>query len=671
MAPYRWLLFSCWLASAEAQDSLCPCVESSSPLLSTLSDVSGSGDGFDCVDFTPEPGLFVPTHCYPAAYGSSCAPWDSALPPSCNTTHAPSWCALSWCYVDKNACKATTHDIQRSVYFPSRRDLFFSYGTCQPDGNMFDFANYQQKVDLGGVDLVVSIPGLAFPTHFKRNENGEVIAGGSATLGTMYSDESVPFEGAIIDYLEALQPFVRKHNISGFTYTWTSGGARTLSPSAWTGAVHEVANKVVDMAASTFWVTTQRTLVVNPGRFSASVDYDYFYLWVRRPKVHTDLWTRAMSLVQPFGYDLWAIIIGITFATAVCNLWLGRHHSRKEHDDKKENAMFWFQCYLHHITKATADVLQAGFQDYPQTREQTMLHLGWAFFILIMITGYTANLAASLSRSNAGWYIRTMDEAISQNVINCVASAVENDVQRDYPQARWATIGYSETRGEGAMKRAFEDNNCSTIVWPMAYVDREPSDAKFMCDENMVAVEKVSVVEVAFPTSAQISGALSAAIKDYTQTKGRTYRDVEASYYPPRPIACTGVSWTDPLVTVTNREKLNAEHFAFPIFVWGVCAALSMGLSCLQKGIETGTRMKTGRAWITGNDGRRSSVTEALPGTELTVNERMNEKILHSVAMAVDEQAAAQKQIVLDLSTISAQMQKLGALPLSARPLAV
>ena len=78
-----------------------------------------------------------------------------------------------------------------------------------------------------------------------------------------------------------------------------------------------------------------------------------------------------------------------------------------------------------------------------------------------MITGYTANLAASLSRSTAGSYIRSMDEAISQNVINCVASAVEEDVRRDYPNARWATLAYSETRGEGGMKRAFDGNNCS------------------------------------------------------------------------------------------------------------------------------------------------------------------------------------------------------------------
>ena len=111
-----------------------------------------------------------------------------------------------------------------------------------------------------------------------------------------------------------------------------------------------------------------------------------------------------------------------------------------------------------------------------------MLQLGWAFFVLVVIASYTANLAASLSQNTAGSYIRNIDDAISKNMTSCVASAAEIDVRRQYPGALWATISYKDTRGDGAMAQAFVANNCSTIVWPMAYVDREVNDAKFMCD---------------------------------------------------------------------------------------------------------------------------------------------------------------------------------------------
>ena len=358
------------LASTAAQDPFsCPCVESSSPLLS-FDAFSGSGDVLvDCVDYTPEPGLFVPSHCYPAGYGSSCTPWDTMLPPDCNTTHPPGWCALSWCYVDKDACKTTTHGIQRSVLFPSRRDLFFSYSTCQPE-NADAFMNARNGANLGGINLVVSIPGLAYPTHFKRIESSSAVGIVQTANETIYSDESIPFEGAIIDYLEALKPFVRQYNITGFTYTWTSRGARASANdgSEWTGAVHEVVNNVADMAASTFWVTTPRTLIITSGRFSAPIDYDHFYLWVRRPSANSSLWTSATRLFEPFGLSLWLVIIGLTFATAVCNLWLGRNLSRrvqKQHD----GAAFWAQRFLHHVTETTADLFQTGFQDYPRTRD--------------------------------------------------------------------------------------------------------------------------------------------------------------------------------------------------------------------------------------------------------------------------------------------------------------
>ena len=127
----------------------------------------------------------------------------------------------------------------------------------------------------------------------------------------------------------------------------------------------------------------------------------------------------------------------------------------------------------------------------------------------------------------------------------------------------------------------------------MAYVDRDVLHAKFMCDENMVAVEKVSVVELAFPASAQVSGALSAAIKDYTQTRGRTYRDFEASYNQPRPIACTGVSWTDPLATGT--ESTSCTHRTLPFrFSSGACAPPS------RSACRAWSRLRWGRGSLKG-----------------------------------------------------------------------
>ena len=61
--------------------------------------------------------------------------------------------------------------------------------------------------------------------------------------------------------------------------TWVSGGARARYSSAWTAAVSEVAQGVADVGASTFWATSERTMLTVPGRFTSSIKFDYFYLW--------------------------------------------------------------------------------------------------------------------------------------------------------------------------------------------------------------------------------------------------------------------------------------------------------------------------------------------------------------------------------------------------------
>ena len=215
------------------------------------------------------------------------------------------------------------------------------------------------------------------------------------------------------------------------------------------------------------------------------------------------------------------------------------------------------------------------------------------------------------------------------------------------------------------------------------------------------------MLELAFPSSAQVSGALSAAIKEYmpnllpsstasactppplllpkcirstlaqhhslthgslpcnsyTQTRARTYRDFEANYYPPRPAACTGVSWTDPLETAARSNQLHSSNFAFPIFIWGLCAALSFGLSCL---VAVGLVAPCPERAVEEADGFKKNLVSSkhLGNTDgsSTATHVDEAHLLRKMATAVAEQAEAQQQLVRDLATISSQMQKRGNL---------
>ena len=101
-----------------------------------------------------------------------------------------------------------------------------------------------QKQALGGVTIVATTPQAYFPPyHYKRNENGDVLS----APGEEYWNASVPFEGAMVDYLDELQ------TLSGgdFEVEWTHGSkaSKLVHPSSsYTAVAQDVKDGLVDMA---------------------------------------------------------------------------------------------------------------------------------------------------------------------------------------------------------------------------------------------------------------------------------------------------------------------------------------------------------------------------------------------------------------------------------------
>jgi hypothetical protein len=147
----------------------------------------------------------------PAEHGSAhCSAYDSTMAGSCaeadGTPKAgrPLWCGRAWCYVDQEKCKHSTFDFIRSENFPSR-GLFFSYRTC---GSGSEFFSEHNPRSLRGVEpykrLTVAIPAMDFPMHFKRDPTTGAVATGT---GPLYLDDSVPWEGSMINFLEGLRTY--------------------------------------------------------------------------------------------------------------------------------------------------------------------------------------------------------------------------------------------------------------------------------------------------------------------------------------------------------------------------------------------------------------------------------------------------------------------------------
>ena len=91
----------------------------------------------------------APADCRCTDYGlSTCAAHDTGKKPYCMRSNPPSWCADSWCYVDKNNCDKP---VSNSVFFPG---LTYSYFTCGAS-NTFD-SWFNPSGDVGSGDVGVA-----------------------------------------------------------------------------------------------------------------------------------------------------------------------------------------------------------------------------------------------------------------------------------------------------------------------------------------------------------------------------------------------------------------------------------------------------------------------------------------------------------------------------------
>ena len=105
-----------------------------------------------------------------------------------------------------------------------------------------------------GRHIRVGLPRSVYPRHYKLDSAGKVYSGGNEP-GSVYFDDSVPWEGYFVDYIRNLSAIAPWGNLS---FHATSEGARIEFKSSWDAAVQDVGSGINDVAVSDFWVTQRR-----------------------------------------------------------------------------------------------------------------------------------------------------------------------------------------------------------------------------------------------------------------------------------------------------------------------------------------------------------------------------------------------------------------------------
>ena len=189
-----------------------------------------------------------------------------------------------------------------------------------------------------------------------------------------------------------------------------------------------------------------------------------------------------VSFLQPFQYELWVVIICMVFLSGVVDFLVERR--RVNHTIRLTASLYEYW----------AGILWGGFE-YPLSRTSAVYQICLGFVTLVLISSYTANLAAFITvAARSSNSVTSMNDAITNQKAICRpgdGSAWSPKITTNYPRARWSHL---YDLPEAAAQR---------LAHPALYSDS--CEGAFMMNTEFLALRanatycRLRLAEVVFP----------------------------------------------------------------------------------------------------------------------------------------------------------------------------
>lgn len=202
------------------------------------------------------------------------------------------------------------------------------------------------------------------------------------------------FEGYVVDLAEEL---AKELNFRVAIHIVKDGQYGSIDPETkqWNGLIGEVIRGEADIAVADLAVNSERESVVDFTLPFMSTGISILY---KKPiKKETSLW----SFLSPFSTRVWIYMLGTFVGVSILLFLTGRFtpyewtnpHPCRQDDKVLENVLnmrnsFW--CTI-------GSLMQQGSDIAPKAMSTRVIIAIWYFFTLIIISSYTANLAAFLT----------------------------------------------------------------------------------------------------------------------------------------------------------------------------------------------------------------------------------------------------------------------------------
>jgi hypothetical protein len=511
--------------------------------------------------------------CYPVTHGSqTCQPHDLTVDPICLSNDPPSYCTESWCYVDVEKCKDSSELLFQSDLFTESlgQKLFYSYSTCNASDSWHSCRSTEV---LDGRSISVTIPEVWAPAHYKLAADGNI----ALSTGSEYFDDSIPWQGWVVDYLDAI---LEISNIKSFNYTHRSGGSEVaVTSSIYTGAVHDVQTGVSCLAASLFWITSQRLAMT---AFTTTISTDKIFLWIENPSSGTGL----SKVLRPFDPTLWIALFLAVCGVSILSVWFASENGERRKWWQKLRGEAWANGTLLERARIFGMVLLDSFLanttyffghtvefDVASSLPMKILNFGFGFVILISVAAYTANLAAFLTISAVADYVGSMDEAIQTKTRVCGHPALKDDLQIVWPGAEWVFNTDNPNSYDGMLEN-FDAGLCKAIVAGIFDVQNDEIIMGNFCKRGIVSSGSLVLEKpLGLPACSGFAAGLSYWMAE-AEKQRITFDSFEATSRPA--LLCSLVLEKE--AAVDELLALSLLDFALPFLVLIICAVFAVVL---------------------------------------------------------------------------------------------
>lgn len=440
-------------------------------------------------------------------YGIGCAAHDENTP-HCTTDEcaigpnylpAPidcdrSYCSRQFCWVDPLNCRLLN---RRSVYF-SQSGRHYSYATCH------DMDSFSDQY------LLSSLEGKSFKVGFNSNSGGWT--GG-------YSSTGEHFKGGIDKWSGPVVSFMRESALAGnFRLQLTeppeflrNRSVDFFGDSSFSYCVYATALGYLDLCVAQYSVTDKRATATDwfmlesePLYLIVQTDGESMTRWQQ-------FWEYATTISQPFTPGAWFFII--VFVIPVLGILFVYHEygypgsafPRKEevlvsedHEqfEVKEHRIPLATHVVHSIYSSFLSVLQQAYGGSVVSIGSKWHMLGFAFFNLIIIAVYTANLAAILTQKAQATTVKSFEDALQRGYRLCGERTNIKDLSLIYGvDESIFVVDPPELGGDG--KAGFTCSKCQSRTRVFEFLDVQKANAgdPLYCHAALAPLQDLQVLQ--------------------------------------------------------------------------------------------------------------------------------------------------------------------------------